>query len=113
MARKRKQPDSGPPATPPANPLNDWVNSAYGVVAICLLGLAVTVILGIDIPVLRWIFIGVIAAAGTVAVVMQAGHACPGCGMVYGYHLRIVNANKCRRCGAELPDWLPGKNKPS
>ncbi|MEC9368540.1 MAG: hypothetical protein VX871_07585 [Pseudomonadota bacterium] len=89
----------------------DWVNSAYVVAALCLFGLALVEIVEIDIPALRWIFVGVIALAGTGAIIMQSKRICPGCGAAYGYHFRIVNAGKCRQCGAEFPNWRPGRDE--
>lgn len=104
-SRKRKSP---PPVVHSAS-LNTWINRVYGVAAICLLGLALMVLSGVDVPVLRWGFIGVIALAGTGAIFLQSKRICPACGAAYGFHLRLVNANKCRWCGTDLPEWRPGR----
>lgn len=108
--RKRNQPVPRPVVRSPR--INAWINRIYGVAAISLLGLALMVILGVDVPALRWTFVGVIALAGTGAIILQSRRICPACGAAYGYHLRFVNANKCRQCGADLPEWRPGRESP-
>lgn len=46
-----------------------------------------------------------IAIAGTGLYVLQAQRRCPSCGKPDGFHLRIMSADRCRYCGAELPRW--------
>lgn len=82
-----------------------WLNASFWLAAACLGGLAVAEISGAGTPLLRGLLMIGVAAAGTAVIVMQARRRCPSCGAPYGYHLRIVNANSCRRCGAEFPSW--------
>jgi hypothetical protein len=76
-----------------------WV----GVVSV--IGLAVTVVLRLDVPGLRAAFMGGIAIAGTVAYLLQAQRKCPNCGAPYGYQPRVIKSSTCRSCGAEFPPW--------
>lgn len=87
-----------------------WVSYAYGFAALCLGALAVLELTDTASPFLRTILMIGIVAAGTAAWVLQARRQCPGCGELYGYHPRIVNANICRKCGAEFPNWRPGQD---
>lgn len=85
-----------------------WVSRAYGFAAACLFGLALAEFAGAATPLLRTLLMLGILAAGTAAWVMQAKRVCSKCGRMYGYQIRIVNANVCNKCGAEFPPWRPG-----
>lgn len=85
-----------------------WVSRAYAFAAACLFGLALAEIGGAATPLTRTLLMFGILAAGTAAWVMQAKRVCPSCGQLYGYKLRIVNANICAKCGGEFPPWRPG-----
>ncbi|GAB4229820.1 MAG: hypothetical protein Kow0032_11240 [Methyloligellaceae bacterium] len=86
-----------------------WVSRAYAFAGLCLAALAVVEATDTATPLVRTLLMLGIGAAGTAAWVMQAKRVCPKCGTLYGYHFRIVNANVCRRCGAEFPRWRPGE----
>lgn len=85
-----------------------WVSRVYGLAALCLLVLALGEAFGFATPLLRTVTMVGIVLAGTAAWVMQAKRVCPNCGELYGYAIRIVNANICRKCGADFPKWRPG-----
>ena len=86
-----------------------WVSRAYAFAGACLFALAIAEISDHATPVLRTLLMLGIAASGTVAWVMQAKRECPKCGRLYGYGIRIVNANVCRYCGEDFPKWMPGQ----
>ncbi len=88
--------------------IQNWVSRAYGFAAFCLAALAILEITDRATPFLQTMLMAGIVLAGTAAWAMQAKRKCPKCGEVYGYHFRIVNANVCRKCGAEFPRWRPG-----
>lgn len=102
---------SVPPVTESLLRYRRWIARAYGFAAVCLGALAVLEAARAATPLLRTLLMVGIAAAGTAAWVMQARRKCPNCGKPYGYHLRIVNANRCRHCGAEFPQWRPGMDE--
>ncbi len=85
-----------------------WTSRAYGFAGVCLFALASAEFFGFSTPELRSVLMLGILAVGTASWVLQAKRKCSNCGRLYGYHLRIVNANKCRRCGFEFPKWRPG-----
>lgn len=85
-----------------------WVSRAYVFAGLCLGALALVEAFDIATPTMRLILMLGIVAAGTAAWVMQAQRICPNCGAPYGYAIRIVNPNICRKCGAEFPNWRPG-----
>lgn len=86
-----------------------WVSRAYAFAGACLFALAIAEVSGHATPLLRTLLMLGIAASGTVAWIMQAKRKCPECGQLYGYGIRIVNANVCRHCGADFPKWMPGQ----
>lgn len=86
-----------------------WVSRIYGFAAFCLAALAIVEVTGIATPFIQTLLMLGIAGAGTIAWVLQAKRACPNCGVLYGYHFRIVKANMCHKCGAEFPKWRPGQ----
>lgn len=88
-----------------------WVSRAYGFAAACLFALALAEFAGAATPLLRTILMSGILVAGTAAWIMQAKRICSKCGHMYGYQIRIVNANVCNKCGAEFPPWRPGMNE--
>jgi hypothetical protein len=88
-----------------------WVTRAYGFAAFCLAALAVVEITDTATPFVQTLLMMGIVLAGTAAWVMQAKRKCPQCDELYGYHFRIVNANRCRKCGAEFPRWRPGQTE--
>ncbi len=108
------------PSKSPENPVPEvsvsdvryqqWVSRAYGFAAACLFALAIIEVADVATPLLRTLLMLGIAASGTVAWVMQAKRVCPKCGKLYGYGIRIVNANVCRYCGADFPKWMPGQD---
>ncbi len=104
-------PENPPPETGTPNLAHQqWVSRAYGFAAACLFALALVEAFGVATPLLRTLLMLGIAASGTVAWVMQAKRVCPKCGKLYGYAIRIVNANVCRYCGADFPKWMPGQD---
>ena len=107
MSSKRKR-DTVPRISRPQIRYQRWVARAYGFAAFCLAALAILEITDMATPFLQTILMLGIVAAGTAAWVLQAKRQCPKCGELYGYHFRIVNANKCHKCGAEFPKWRPG-----
>lgn len=88
-----------------------WVSRAYGFAAICLAALALAEVTGAATPLIRTLTMLGIGLAGTMAWIMQARRPCPKCGEPYGYAIRIVHANYCRKCGAEFPKWVPGMDE--
>jgi predicted RNA-binding Zn-ribbon protein involved in translation (DUF1610 family) len=89
----------------------EWVSRAYGFAGLCLAALAIAEVTGNASPLVRTLTMLGIALAGTVAWAMQAKRECPECGAQYGYAIRIVHSNYCRKCGAEYPKWLPGMDE--
>lgn len=87
-----------------------WVSRAYAFAAACLFGLAIVEAFGMATPFLRTLLMVGIGASGTVAWIMQVKRKCPKCGQLYGYAIRIVNANVCRYCGTDFPKWMPGQD---
>ena len=87
-----------------------WVSRTYAFAAACLFGLAIVEVFGMATPLVRTLLMIGIGASGTVAWVMQAKRECPKCGRLYGYAIRIVNANVCRYCGTDFPKWMPGQD---
>lgn len=108
MSPARKEAGSVPGIKPQHLRYQKWVSRAYGFAALCLLVLAIVEVTNTATPLVRTLLMIGIVLAGTLAWVMQAKCVCPECGEPYGYHFRIVNANVCRKCGAEFPRWRPG-----
>ena len=109
MSKKRHSKGVVPEVSPSDARYQRWVTRAYGFAAFCLAALAFVEITSTSTPFVRTLLMLGIVLAGTVAWVMQAKRKCPQCGVLYGYHFRIMNANKCRKCGAEFPEWRPGQ----
>ena len=109
MSRKGQTKGSVPAVSPSNAGLHKWVMRANGLAGACLFGLVAAELSGFATPLLRALLMGGLCAAGTVAWVQQARRKCPNCGQLYGYLLRIVRANICRKCGAELPKWGSGE----
>ena len=106
---KRKTPKGPVPEVTNANIRHQkWVSRAYAFAGACLFALAISEVSGYATPVLRTLLMLGIGASGTVAWAMQAKRTCPKCGRLYGYNIRIVNANVCTYCGADFPKWMPG-----
>lgn len=108
MTNKLKRKGSVPIVTETDARYQNWVSRAYGFAGLCLGLLAVSEALGFASTPLRAVTMVGIVIAGTAAWVMQAKRRCPNCGHLYGYAIRIVNANICRKCGADFPTWRPG-----
>lgn len=79
-----------------------WNNLAFGLGAVCLLIIAMTEALGLSTPMLRNILIGGMIVSGTAMWLIQARTHCPHCGKMFGYHFRILRANRCRNCGGDV-----------
>ncbi|MEM8744135.1 MAG: hypothetical protein AAGF14_05820 [Pseudomonadota bacterium] len=110
MPKTKSRKQSPVPEISPSNARHQkWVSRAYGFAAACLFGLAVAEVSGMATTLVRTLAMIGIGASGTVAWVMQAKRECPNCGRLYGYAIRIVNANVCRYCGTEFPKWMPGQ----
>lgn len=88
-----------------------WVSRIYGFAAICIAALALAEVTGNASPLIRTLSMLGIGLAGTAAWIMQAKRPCPKCGAPYGYAIRIVHANYCRKCGADFPKWVPGMDE--
>ena len=84
-----------------APPHQKWSTAAFGLAALCLAGLALSSVLGMATATVSLVLLGGILVSGTLAWTLQARHKCPHCGHRYGYGLRIVRANSCRRCGGD------------
>lgn len=108
MSDEERKTGSVPEITQAQDRLQKWVSRVYGFAAICLAALALLEVTDKATPFLQTFLMLGIVLAGTGAWVMQAKRQCPKCGEIYGYHFRIVNANICRKCGAEFPKWRPG-----
>ncbi|MCH8239478.1 MAG: hypothetical protein IIB62_05395 [Proteobacteria bacterium] len=108
MSRKGRGKGSVPAVSPSNDRLHRWVMRANGLAGMCLLVLVAIELFGFSTPQLRALLMVGIAAAGTVAWVQQARRKCPNCGQLYGYHLRILKGNICRKCGTELAKWDAG-----
>ncbi len=108
MSRKAGKKGSVPAVTENARQYEKWVSRAYGMAGLCLGLLAVAEAFGFASTPLRTLTMVGIFIAGTAAWVMQAKRVCPKCGALYGYAIRIVNANICGKCGADFPKWSPG-----
>lgn len=107
--RSRQAPDPNPERQAARSArLRMFVSGMYWLAAVCLLGLALVVLADADTPVLRWVFMGGIALAGSAIIILQAQQECPHCGASYGYYPRLIKSNVCRRCGGEFPRWSPG-----
>ena len=109
MSKKRRGKRAVPEVSPSDARYQKWVSRAYGFAAFCLAALAIVEITDTATPQIQTLLMLGIALAGTAAWVMQAKRKCPNCGHLYGYHFRIVNANRCRKCGADFPGWRPGQ----
>ena len=96
-----KQPD---PAKPP-----EWLDPLIWMATGCIGILILAESLGFSEPWLRAVLIVGVCIAGTGIVIVQAKRICPHCGAKYGYHLRILNQNTCRKCGGEFPSWPPDR----
>ncbi|MCG8559391.1 MAG: hypothetical protein MI824_06300 [Hyphomicrobiales bacterium] len=81
------------------------LSACYWLAILCLAGLAGAEALGATHPWIRGALMVGIAIAGTGIIIMQAQRRCPNCGAAYGYYPRLINASRCRRCGAEFPSW--------
>lgn len=80
-----------------------WNSLCIGVAGVCLAGLMFGEALGLTEPWFRGLMMIGVAIGGTGAIIVHARRKCPNCGEPYGYHLRLVNMNTCRHCGAEFP----------
>ena len=109
MSKKGRGKGAVPEVSPSDARYEMWVTRAYGFAAFCLAALAVVEITGNATPFVRTLLMLGIVLAGTASWVLQAKRKCPQCGVLYGYHFRIVNANKCHKCGADFPRWWPGQ----
>lgn len=108
MSKNRKGSGSVPRVSETDRRFQRWVSRAYGFAGVCLGLLALAEAFGFASTILRTVTMIGIFIAGTAAWIMQAKRLCPKCGALYGYAIRIVHANKCTKCGADLPKWRPG-----
>ncbi len=88
--------------TPPQPPYQKWSSYAFGLAGLCLAVLALANVFGFTSRALNSVLMTGIFVAGTAAWIVQARQICPHCGVPYGYRIRIVNANICRKCGGDL-----------
>ena len=75
---------------------------ASSVTVLAVIGLALMHVFDIATPALNLAVLSAIVIAGTAAWLIQAKQPCPGCGQLYGYRFRFLNARACRHCGAEF-----------
>jgi hypothetical protein len=83
-----------------------WLLPFVWLATACLGALILSEALGFGNESLRAALIIGLFVAGTGVIIVQGRRVCPKCGARYGYHLRLVNQNTCRSCGAEFPSWL-------
>jgi hypothetical protein len=108
MSKKPEKEPSVPSVTQKDVNFQKWISRAYGFAGLCLGLLALAEAFGFASTILRSVTMIGIVLAGTGAWIMQSKRTCPNCGSLYGYAIRIVNANLCRKCGADFPPWRPG-----
>ena len=75
---------------------------ASSITVLAVIGLAVLHVFGWATQTLNLIALSAIVVAGTAAWLIQAKVPCPGCGRLYGYRFRFLNARNCRHCGTEF-----------
>jgi len=109
MNKRKASKATVPEVAPSDTTFQKWVTRVYAFAGLCLAALASLELTDTSTPFIRTLLMLGIVAAGTAAWVLQARRKCLDCGHLYGYHLRIVKANKCRKCGAEFPAWRPGQ----
>jgi len=109
MKKPAKEESAVPKITQKNLGYQKWVSRVYGFAAFCLGALALVEITDTATPFIQTLLMLGIVAAGTLAWVLQAKRECQNCGVPYGYHFRLVNANICHKCGAEFPKWRPGQ----
>ena len=83
-------------------PHEKWSSAAFGLAGICLAALALANLFGLTTPRLNGVLMAGILISGTAAWIIQARQKCPHCGETYGYGVRIVKANSCRKCGGDF-----------
>lgn len=102
--RRRRQAE---PASPIDARLRAAMSAMVWVAAASIAGLALLEVTAVEAPLLRWVFMGGIVLAGTVAYFLQAQRRCASCGEPFGYKLRLLRSSTCPHCGADFPPW-PG-----
>jgi len=83
-------------------PHQKWNSYAFGLAGICLAALALANLFGFSTPALSSVLMAGILISGTAAWIIQARQKCPHCGEPYGYGIRIMKANLCRKCGGDF-----------
>ena len=83
-------------------PYQKWSSAAFGLAGICLAAIALSNLFGFATPALNGVLMVGIVISGTAAWIIQARQKCPHCGELFGYGIRIMNTDRCRKCGGNF-----------
>ncbi len=82
-------------------PHQKWSSAAFGIAGLCLAAIALSKLFRFSTPALSGVLMAGIVVSGTAAWIIQARQICPHCGEPFGYGVRIMNADRCRKCGGD------------